>query len=288
MIQNTHSNKDEFLDKILNKRSFWILVLFVISIILLFGLWEWRDYDFYRKINDDKFSAFGEFIGGTLGTFISGITLLLVYKTYLSQKNELEEQRKAIITSRTQDFIYKEIEFFNSKLNSTNGELNPKKVLDLYRLLSKLANKRGNKKWTFNIDEKSLNLADQNEEVGDLNILVDTEIKEITRILDMFENRLKEVFPTKDDEYQLKEFYLLFRSHLDLTLFISYNKCYTFLKEIEKENKFKIDGNYNEFSKFINRIERFNDILNKNRLDYEKDYQINPFSGLTRLNSSHV
>ncbi len=44
----------------------------------------------------DKLGHFGDFIGGFLGTFLTIIATVYVFKTYQSQKSELEEQRKLI------------------------------------------------------------------------------------------------------------------------------------------------------------------------------------------------
>lgn len=44
----------------------------------------------------DYLGALGDFLGGFLGSIFGIITIYLVYKTYVSQKEELEEQRKLL------------------------------------------------------------------------------------------------------------------------------------------------------------------------------------------------
>lgn len=44
-------------------------------------------------IDFTKFGTYGDFIGGVLGTIFSIIAVLLIYKTYISQKKELELSR---------------------------------------------------------------------------------------------------------------------------------------------------------------------------------------------------
>jgi hypothetical protein len=51
-----------------------------------------KNYNFQT----DKLGHFGDFIGGFLGTILTGIATYLVYITYISQKQELELQRKLI------------------------------------------------------------------------------------------------------------------------------------------------------------------------------------------------
>ena len=48
----------------------------------------------------DKLGHFGDFIGGFLGTLLTGIATYFVYKTYISQKDELEKQKEELILNR--------------------------------------------------------------------------------------------------------------------------------------------------------------------------------------------
>ena len=125
MTKQEKTKADTFLDKILNGKALLIILAFLIVSIILFFFNE--DINTALKINDSKFSAFGEFIGGTLGTLISLVTLILVYKTFLSQKQELEDQRNVFIHNQVQDMIYREIEFFNNRFK----DLNPTTVITL-------------------------------------------------------------------------------------------------------------------------------------------------------------
>jgi hypothetical protein len=51
---------------------------------------------FYYDFKTDVLGHFGDFIGGFLGTVLTAIATFFIYKTYISQKEELENQRKLI------------------------------------------------------------------------------------------------------------------------------------------------------------------------------------------------
>lgn len=84
-----------------NNDRCWFVIVLILCIIALFLYC----IDAPKSIN--SYSAWGEFIGGIFGTIIAGIACFYVYKTYISQKEELE---KTIGTAKTQQF---ETTFFN-------------------------------------------------------------------------------------------------------------------------------------------------------------------------------
>lgn len=77
----------------------------------------------------DKLGHFGDFIGGFLGTILTGVATYFVYKTYVSQKDELEKQKEELILNRQliaqQQF---ESTFFN--MLSVHRELKNSLILD--------------------------------------------------------------------------------------------------------------------------------------------------------------
>jgi len=83
-------------DKFVQHLVIWTFIISGAVIITIFiGYWItghlWKD-----DIDNNYLSAFGDFIGGFIGTLIGLVTIFLVYKTYASQKEELEEQRKLL------------------------------------------------------------------------------------------------------------------------------------------------------------------------------------------------
>lgn len=64
--------------------------------LTLYAYWRNNFLNFNYFLGTDKLGHFGDFIGGFLGTILTGLATYLVYKTYISQKEELELQRKLI------------------------------------------------------------------------------------------------------------------------------------------------------------------------------------------------
>lgn len=93
----------------------WIAL--IICIILPFFPYNWwfngrNVFSIFHCINVSateslSYGELGDFVGGLLGTIIAGIACFYVYKTYISQKEELEKTRR---TAEKQQF---ETTFFN-------------------------------------------------------------------------------------------------------------------------------------------------------------------------------
>ena len=84
-----------------NSNCFPIIVLVICTITLFFQCID---------VPNGRIKSYGEwgnFIGGVFGTVIAGIACIYVYKTYISQKEELE---KTNVTAKKQQF---ETTFFN-------------------------------------------------------------------------------------------------------------------------------------------------------------------------------
>ncbi len=72
-----------------------ILVLFAI-LALLFPYDFLESLPFSMHIKLDRYAGFGDFVGGVIGTLVAGVACWLVYKTYMSQKEELDETKKIL------------------------------------------------------------------------------------------------------------------------------------------------------------------------------------------------
>jgi Putative phage abortive infection protein len=82
------------------KKHFIILIIVLLSVLIIgttmFAYWknDFLDPNYY--LGTDKLGHFGDFIGGFLGTILTIVATVYIYKTYMSQKEELESQRKLI------------------------------------------------------------------------------------------------------------------------------------------------------------------------------------------------
>lgn len=95
-----------------------------IRVYLIHGhIYLWTDID------AEKFSAFGEFIGGVVGTIFTIIATILVWQTYQSQKEELKLTRHLI--EKQTEVAYKPDLF----LKDTELELQVKLEKDEYTLI---------------------------------------------------------------------------------------------------------------------------------------------------------
>ena len=79
------------------KNIFIILFLSLLVIgLTLYAYWKNQYLNWNYYLGTDKLGHFGDFIGGFLGTILTGLATYLVYLTFISQKKELKLQRKLI------------------------------------------------------------------------------------------------------------------------------------------------------------------------------------------------
>lgn len=106
---------------ILNTIGFFILFLLVI-----FGLYFFLDnYGILFQNKGYNIGEIGDLLSGTIGLIISVFTLVLVYKTFISQSEELKSQRNELIEQRNEykltrayDLFYKELELIEKDFDS--------------------------------------------------------------------------------------------------------------------------------------------------------------------------
>lgn len=80
--------------------TFLIFIISLIVILVTTYVYYINDY-LFKSRNDyffdtEKLGQFGDFIGGFLGTILTIIATIFIYKTYISQRNELQLQRELI------------------------------------------------------------------------------------------------------------------------------------------------------------------------------------------------
>lgn len=75
------------------KFYFWISVIFFVFTLLCFTWQIWDTFSFSAPIDTTIWGQFGDFIGGTLGTIFSLISVMLVVWTFKTQNKTSETQR---------------------------------------------------------------------------------------------------------------------------------------------------------------------------------------------------
>lgn len=92
------------------KEKIIIVVISSISIVIvgltLYAYWKNDFLNFTYFLGTDKLGHFGDFIGGFLGTILTSIATFLVYRTYVTQKQELEDQSKLILQQQFENTFF--------------------------------------------------------------------------------------------------------------------------------------------------------------------------------------
>ncbi len=91
---------------------------FIIFLLIIFGLYFFLDnFGIIFQNKSFNIGEMGDLLSGTIGLIISVFTLVLVYKTFVSQREELQSQRQELIEQRNEykitrayDLFYKELE----------------------------------------------------------------------------------------------------------------------------------------------------------------------------------
>lgn len=106
-----------------NKKKNVLIILTILLLIFPYDVFE-VSLPFNMQINLDRYAGLGDFVGGIIGTVVAGIACWLVYKTYTSQKEELEETKKVLAiqtaimeTQRKDSVFFHLISIHNDKLD---------------------------------------------------------------------------------------------------------------------------------------------------------------------------
>lgn len=73
-----------------------LIFSFAVIALTLFSYYINNSFSFSYDLATDKLGQFGDFIGGFLGTVLTMVATYYIYKTYHSQKDELDNQKKLI------------------------------------------------------------------------------------------------------------------------------------------------------------------------------------------------
>lgn len=83
-IENESQKLDHWFDKF-QKRS-TILLIIIFLLLLRLYIWKYSIFDINESIDAERWGQFGDFFGGVVGSFITYISFLFLYKAYKEQR----------------------------------------------------------------------------------------------------------------------------------------------------------------------------------------------------------
>lgn len=83
-IKPQNENQTEEPLPFLSKYLKWTTVVLIVFLVLcaVVFLWEYPRFCWDCAIDAERWGQFGDFIGGTLGTFLTFLSIVLLYKTF--------------------------------------------------------------------------------------------------------------------------------------------------------------------------------------------------------------
>lgn len=105
-----------------NKIVVWLISIVSIAIILATTYAYYFNGYFLKNTDEflldtEKLGQFGDFVGGFLGAVLTIVATIFVYNTYISQKNELEQQRSLIAQQQFETRFFNMLELHRSIKN---------------------------------------------------------------------------------------------------------------------------------------------------------------------------
>jgi hypothetical protein len=119
------------MNKYLQNNYLIILFTLIFLLLLYFSFYKFACYNF----NLQTPGLLGDFIGGVVGTVLTAIAAVFVYRTYLTQKQQLEQQKKEAnqnLVDNLYDRISNEIDALEITFDKNNG-LGPEIDLVTYK-----------------------------------------------------------------------------------------------------------------------------------------------------------
>lgn len=105
--------------KFFEKNLVWITAISAITTVLFLLIGYYRNERLFKSDFDHEYlGAMGDFLGGFLGSIFGIITIYLVYKTYISQKEELELSRKLIQKQNFESTFFSLLDNLNTARNN--------------------------------------------------------------------------------------------------------------------------------------------------------------------------
>lgn len=100
-----------------NRLEVIIIIIGIVFPLVFVGVFAWRQhFTLYQTINHELFGAYGDFIGGFLGTILSVLSLILVLKTFTHQQIVTAENSKQLDTQRFNDLFFQLIDLYNQEV----------------------------------------------------------------------------------------------------------------------------------------------------------------------------
>lgn len=124
-IENESQRLDQWFDKFQKCSTILLIIIFIL--LLLFYIWKCSIFDIKESINAERWGQFGDFFGGVVGSFITYISILFLYKAFKEQRlanvetketnKELLSQNKKLAEYETQHLYQEQLQQFENKFN---------------------------------------------------------------------------------------------------------------------------------------------------------------------------
>ena len=118
-MQNKKSTLEKILNKFIEKNGAIIALIFIIIgliiIVVSFFVKPFNDWSF--NSNATLFGQYGDFIGGFIGTLFTTAGFVLIYKTFITQREAIELQKKTSTLERNDNLYFN---LLNSQQNITD------------------------------------------------------------------------------------------------------------------------------------------------------------------------
>lgn len=124
-LKNIFHCINEFLDKLILSKWLYILIgVIFIGISALIFSWGsiivWKDPNYV--VDKELFGTFGDFIGGVLGTIFSIISIILIVKTFIHQRQITKDNEKQLETQRFNDMFFELLRLYQSEVSELCGQ----------------------------------------------------------------------------------------------------------------------------------------------------------------------
>ena len=111
------------LDKLLLKKVFYVIftLLFLVVVSVIFG---WRQiYHLFNPsyvVDDELLGAYGDFVGGVLGTIFALISILFLIRTFNQQREVTEKNQEQLENQRFNDLFFELLRLYHTETARLN------------------------------------------------------------------------------------------------------------------------------------------------------------------------
>lgn len=111
--------KDNWLDKLLLNRWFYIITTLIFIGIFAY-VFQWNHKICIRNVeyivDNDLLGTYGDFIGGVLGTVFAMISIIILIKTFNSQRTVTEKNERQLDNQRFNDLFFELLSLYKSEV----------------------------------------------------------------------------------------------------------------------------------------------------------------------------